>query len=218
MISRSNAFIVQEKNSGWSFGSTFFFSILFHAVLLIGIPLILRATWKTATFQRPQTFQLVTPMRPVQPHKVQKQKAVKPTPSQKNKSKDVNPEPKKETASSTDDNIDELASILDELPVPTMVSAVGNFKFHWYINNVQQKLERFWNPPTENNSIKVVVRFIIYKDGSISEPSITKSSGSHAIDNMAIRAVKLAAPFGRLPPGFSGDKLDLNCTLIPTRK
>ena len=83
---------------------------------------------------------------------------------------------------------------------------------------MQQKLERYWNPTTENRSIKVIVAFTIHQDGTISEPSISSSSGNSTLDNLALRAVKLAAPFGKLPPGFEGNRLDLNCTLIPTRK
>lgn len=227
----SNVLLAQEQNNkNGAFGLTLIISFIFHVVLIGGIPLLLSITLTHRKFQRPQTFQLVAPMNPVKPqriHNMPKQRvaqkpvkpAPKPVPSQnKTASKDAIPEPKKEPSQPVEENVDELASILEELPAPASVSAIGDFKFHWYLNNVQQKLERFWNPPTENNQIKVVVHFIIFNDGNISEPSIRKSSGSSTVDNLALRAVKLAAPFGRLPPGFSGDRLDLNCTLIPTRK
>ncbi len=220
-MSRSDMMMTYDyqKESGWVF---FVISIAFHLVVLIGIPLILKLTWKSRTFQRPQTFQLVSPLRPSTPQKVARREAKpepKPVPSTKKSSdRNAKPQPKTEPSKAVEENLDELASILEELPAPTSVSAVGDFKFHWYLNQVQQKLERYWNPPTENHHIKVVVHFIIYNDGNISEPSIRQSSGSSTIDNIALRAVKLAAPFGKLPPGFSGDKLDLNCTLIPTRK
>ncbi|HEX3019194.1 MAG TPA: TonB family protein [Chitinispirillaceae bacterium] len=230
-MARSDSLLIPEqKENGWSISSSFISSIVFHLVVFVGIPLFLKFAWKPRTFQRPQTFQLVSPLRPVNPQKVTNankqrvaRKEVKPEPkpapsTNKTENKDVKPQPKKEPAQSVEENVDELESILEELPAPARVSAVGDFKFHWYLNNVQQKLERYWNPPTENRQIKVVVHFIIFNDGNISEPSISRSSGSSTIDNIALRAVKLAAPFGRLPPGFSGDKLDLNCTLIPTRK
>lgn len=227
-MSRSDKLLIYEyKENSWL---ALLSSLFFHLVVLVGIPLFLKLAWKPRTFQRPQTFQLVSPLRPVTPQKVKNaprqrvaRKEVKPEPkpapsTSKNANKNVKPEPKKEPSQAVEENIDELESILEELPAPARVSAAGDFKFHWYLNNVQQKLERYWNPPTENQNIKVVVFFTINNDGSISEPSIKHSSGSSTIDNIALRAVKLAAPFGRLPPGFSGDKLELNCTLIPTRK
>jgi TonB family protein len=79
------------------------------------------------------------------------------------------------------------------------------------------KIARFWNPPTENRNLSVVVSFTIFSTGAISQPVIEKSSGDRILDNLAMRAVTLAAPFGKLPPGFSRDRIDLSCTLIPTR-
>lgn len=213
----------QQNKSEYSFRLTFVFSVIFHAVVFLGIPVLLKFAWKPRTFQRPQTFQLVSPMQPVKPQQRAVRKEVKPEPKPEpakkdNPKKDKTPEPKKEATKPVEENLDELASVLEELPAPARVAAVGDFKFHWYLNNVQQKLERYWNPPTENQHIKVVVHFVIYKDGNISDPKIIKSSGSSTVDNLALRAVNLASPFGKLPPGFSGDKLDLSCTLIPTRK
>ena len=95
---------------------------------------------------------------------------------------------------------------------------MGDFKFHWYLANVVQKIERYWSPSTENRNVKIQVSFSILSNGSITEPVLARSSGNSALDNLGLRAVKLAAPFGKLPPGFSGDRLDLNLTLIPTRK
>lgn len=228
-MSRSDVLMTYDyqKENGWV---SFAFSVAFHLVVLIGIPLILKFAWKPRTFQRPHTFQLVSPMRPVTPQKVKNapqqrvaRKESKPEPkpvpsTNKSAQRNAKPQPEKEPSRAVEENLNELESILEELPVPTRVSAVGDFKFHWYLNHVQQRLEANWHPPTENHHIKVVVHFIIYKDGTISEPSIRQSSGSSTVDNIALRAVKLSAPFRKLPPGFSGDKLDLNCTLIPTRK
>jgi len=213
-------------------GTILVVSIVFHLLLIIGIPLALKLVWKQKKFERPKTFQLVTPIKPVHSKRVPvreapkqriPQRETKPEPRQvptqkETLSKNANPQPKKEAAKPVEENLDELASLLDELPVPAQVSAVGDFKYHWYLNSVQQKLERNWNPPTENREVKVVVSFTIHHDGTISEPVIGRSSGNSTIDNLAVRAVKLSAPFGKLPPGFAGDRLELNCTLIPTRK
>jgi TonB family protein len=206
-------------------------SVLFHCVFLVILPLVSMLLYNVRRFERPKTFQLVSPLRPSPARQV----VTKETRRQRMAQEEAKPQPstvpdrsaarktreaqkEKEAARPIDENLDELASLLDEIPSPAQVAAVGNFKYHWYLNNVQQKLERFWNPTSENRTLKVVVAFTIHGDGSISDPSIKSSSGNSTLDNLALRAVKLAAPFGKLPPGFSGDRLDLNCTLIPTRK
>jgi protein TonB len=208
-------------------------SIVFHVVVLVVLPVMSRFFKKTHRFERPKTFQLVaSPFKPSPARRVPvKDDAIRQRmPQEEKKARprtepDANAPRKKHEAQKSKDaarpireDLDELASILDEIPAPAQVAAIGNFKYHWYLNNVQQKLERYWNPTSENRSIKVIVSFTIKKDGSISEPSVATSSGNSTLDNLALRAVKLAAPFGKLPPGFEDDQLDLNCTLIPTRK
>lgn len=185
-------------------------SCLFHLCILVGVPFFLQLVRGSVSFDRPPTFQLISAppsLRPVKPL-VQRtvkfrKEAVAPVPAGEN----TKPE----------ENMDELASVLDEIPAPARIAAAGDFKYNWYLENMQQKISRYWNPPSENPSLSVVVSFTIHSDGSISEPAVSKPSGNGSLDNLAIRAVRLAAPFGKLPPGFSGDKLELSCTLIPMR-
>lgn len=210
------------------------YSVVFHIILLVGFPLLTKLFWNQKKFERPKTFQLVsTPLPPAPQRRVPVQKdaraqrmpqeEAKPTPrqlpdKQAVPKKKVAPKKAKEAARPIRENLDELASILDEIPAPAQVNAMGDFKYHWYLNIVQQRLEKYWNPNTENSELKVIVSFTINGDGSISHPSISQSSGNNMLDNLALQAVNLAAPFGKLPPGFAGNQLDLNCTLIPTRK
>jgi TonB family protein len=83
---------------------------------------------------------------------------------------------------------------------------------------VQEKVERNWNPASENKGDSVVVAFTIKSDGSIAGPSLVKGSGNETLDGLALRAVTLAAPFGKLPPGVAEDKYDMVCTLRPVKK
>ena len=208
-------------------------SILFHLIVLVILPIMSRLLQKTKKFERPKTFQLVaSPFKPAPARKVpvredarkqwkpqeEKQARPKTAPDRAAPRKKHEAQKSQDAARPIREDLDELASILDEIPAPAQVAAVGNFKYHWYLNNVSQKLERYWKPTTENRSLKVVVSFTIKQDGSITEPSIATSSGNGTLDNLALRAVRLAAPFGKLPPGFEGNQLDLDCTLIPTRK
>jgi TonB family protein len=117
-----------------------------------------------------------------------------------------------------EENLEDLESLFSEMPAPAQISAPGDFKFHWYLNNVRAKIEQNWKPATEDRNLSVTVRFIINSDGSISGLSVSTSSGNQTLDNLAVRAVTVAVPFGKLPPGFSGDKLDITCTLRPTRR
>jgi TonB family protein len=190
-------------------------SLLFHLLVLGGIPLLMQITRQSVRFERPPTFQLVTAPPTLRPLKPAQAKLTKQRAPAKIKKESVRPVPRESDAAQ--ENLDELASLLDEIPAPARVATLGDFKYNWYLANVQQKISRFWNPPSENRNLSVVVSFTINRDGSISAPSVSEGSGNGTLDNLAVRAVTLAAPFGKLPPGFSGDRIELTCTLIPTR-
>ena len=134
----------------------------------------------------------------------------------KSKAKPYQKEKVREKESSEED-VNELASILNELPKAANVATVGEFKYSWYLDNLTRKISRYWNPPSGNSSLSVVISFVIHRDGSLSDPVVATTSGNGTLDNLALRAVKMAAPFGILPPEFPSDKLELTCTLIPTK-
>jgi TonB family protein len=200
------AAVASAKHGDLPFKTGVIFSVLFHLVILAGIPLLVGALRSSVSFERPPTFQLVAAprfLRPLQPA-VQKAKKepVKPVPREKGR---------------TEEDVEELASVLNEIPAPARVATVGDFKYHWYLAQTQGKIERFWNPPAEDKSDSVVVAFTIFSDGSISAPVVHQKSRNSTLDELALQAVRLAAPFGRLPPGVSGDRYEILCTLRPTR-
>jgi TonB family protein len=100
----------------------------------------------------------------------------------------------------------------------TQVNPSGNSIPHWYLNAVRSKIESNWRPGMENSNISVVISFEIHRDGSAHNIKITSSSGDVRIDKSGIDAVARSSPFGKLPPDFKEDKLEINITLRPTRK
>ncbi|MBD3344802.1 MAG: TonB family protein [Chitinivibrionales bacterium] len=227
-----NASYGAKRNANDSFVPVIIFSLSFHLVVFLIVPLLTKLFRRPPTFERPQTFQLVrpnipqppapTPPKPVEKPKPKPQpkpqQVAKPTPKPKPVHKPKQPAPAKEKKPEPE-NTDELAELLQEVPVPAQLSSVSqSFKYHWYLNSVQQQIERQWKPPSEKDNASVTVTFTIFSNGTISNAKVADPSGSSVLDNLAIRAVSLAAPFGKLPPGFSGDKLNLNCTLRPVRR
>jgi TonB family protein len=191
-------------------------SCIFHCMVLGGVPLLLQLTQSAVPFERPPTFQLIAAPPSLRPLTPVRQKLSKQQPVQK-KAKKNEQKPVPRESAKPEENLDELASVLDEIPAPARVSAAGDFKYNWYLSQTQEKIARYWNPPSENKNDSVVVAFTINSDGSVSEPAIYQKSGSTALDECGLRAVRLAAPFGKLPPGVSGNKYEMMCTLRPTR-
>jgi protein TonB len=201
-----------------SYGPIVVASVALHVVVLVVIPLLTVLLSKTVTYQRPQTFQLVQPAMPQAAVRQVRQKtsAPKPTAAEpKPAEKRAAPSDEPKEQEQQDEDVDDLENLLNALPA-TSLSAAGDFKFSWYTNLVSQRIQDNWRPPTDRKDVSTGVSFTIFSDGSISEPRISQSSGDAMLDNLAIKAVQLAAPFPKIPPGYDKE-LSMNVTLRPTR-
>lgn len=218
-ISVSASFNSKQKEN--SFAPVMMYSLIFHVFVFFVIPVLTRIVWRPKTFVRPRTFQLIRipqQMVPVKEKAISKprpkKKAVPKRPVPKTK-RDTQPIKKKEKQ----EDLSELEELLGGLPQPFSKITLGKvFPYQWYINNVQMKVERNWKPSVNDDKLSVVLNFSIYTNGKISEVKINKSSGNAVLDNLALRAVKLAAPFGKIPAGWRNKTLDLSYTLIPALK
>lgn len=198
------------------------YSVIFHALLIIVAPLLTKLLWKEKEFIRPQTFQLVTMEQPApvkqKRKKVKKKKApiekkVKKTPAPAKKEKVVE-KAVEEPVEVIEEDLDELEDLLDDIPQPLSSISVGKqFPYQWYLNNIRSKVERNWKPPFHDSNKSVKLQFTIFSSGKISNVNVAGSSGNSAVDNLGIRAVKLASPFGKLPSGFTDKSLEIEYTL-----
>jgi len=78
-----------------------------------------------------------------------------------------------------------------------------------------KQVQRF--PPRVRNlddGSSTTVRFTLFKDGTIRNPTVTDSSGSKALDNAAIAAVQNAVPYPPFPEGQEGSSLRLELPII----
>ena len=203
-----------------SFFPVIIISLIFHLIVFVGIPVLTQIVYRAEKYDRPTTFQLVSPSLikvPVAPIPRPKASIAKP------KKADATPIPAKKQKSRTEpkkqeENTNDLSELLEAVPT-VQVSEIApsqNFKYHWYLQNIVSKVEEQWKPPlglTDKKDASVVISFTIEQSGSMSNIAVASSSGVSTLDNLALRAVKLAAPFGKLPIGFSENKLDIAYTL-----
>ena len=195
------------------------YSFVFHILIFFVVPIATRILWRPKTFERPQTFQLVkippktAPVRRVIEKQKVKKKAVPKRPVPKTK-KDSRPVQKTEEL----EDLSELEELLGGLPQPiSAVSVTAGFKYDWYLRSIEDRVKRYWSPSINDPNLSVVLMFAIYRDGKISDIKIKERSGNTALDNLAIRAVKLAAPFGKLPPKW-GSELSIEHKLIASKE
>lgn len=93
----------------------------------------------------------------------------------------------------------------------------GDFgsRYGWYVEAVRSRVSSNWLLSTISPNLmsapRVYVSFDIQRDGSITPPKVTQSSGNDDVDRSALRAVIASSPFGPLPSDYSGSQVSVSC-------
>lgn len=81
-----------------------------------------------------------------------------------------------------------------------------------YMSKLQKKIKAKWDLPDETLPNRLVLKFKIYRDGSVKKLAILRSSGTKEADEGGIKAIQEAAPFATLPEGFKGKAITIQFT------
>lgn len=100
-------------------------------------------------------------------------------------------------------------------PAPMKPSAsispeTAQFPYLYYLRRVRETISSNWGwSGRETGGLKSVVYFKIRRDGTIIEPELKESSSDDVFDAVALRAVKISAPFAPLPTGYQENTLGI---------
>jgi protein TonB len=92
------------------------------------------------------------------------------------------------------------------------------FPFPGYLNNIVRQIALNFKPRNPAARLKAEVRFLIHRDGSVSDISFIRKSGNFSFDLEAQGAVEAASStgrFGPLPDGFPDDVLPVVFSFDP---
>jgi TonB family protein len=78
-----------------------------------------------------------------------------------------------------------------------------------YYSNLEDAIEKYWQLPASYSGPRPIALMVISRDGRLLSTRILKSSGDREVDDMSLRAVRNAAPFGPLPGDFITDSINL---------
>jgi len=102
--------------------------------------------------------------------------------------------------------------------VATVRSDGIEFPFPGYLNNIVRQIAIKFKPRNPAARLKAEVRFLIHRDGSVSDLTFIRRSGNFSFDlesQGAVEAASSARAFGPLPPGFSDDVLPVVFSFDP---
>ncbi|PKN01725.1 MAG: hypothetical protein CVU77_04250 [Elusimicrobia bacterium HGW-Elusimicrobia-1] len=86
----------------------------------------------------------------------------------------------------------------------------AQFPYLYYLRRVREAISSNWGwSGRETGGLKSVVYFKIRRDGTIIEPELKESSSDDVFDAVALRAVKISAPFAPLPTGYQENTLGI---------
>jgi protein TonB len=92
------------------------------------------------------------------------------------------------------------------------------FPFPGYLNNIVRQIALNFKPRNPSARLRAVVRFLIHRDGSVSNIEFITKSGNYGFDLDAQGAVEAASTrraFGPLPAGFPDDVLPVVFSFDP---
>lgn len=91
------------------------------------------------------------------------------------------------------------------------------FPYPAYLNNIVRQIALRFSPANPAAPLRAEVRFLIHRDGSVSDITVLTRSGVYAFDLDAQGAVEAAArAFGPLPSGFPDDVLPVVFSFDPS--
>jgi periplasmic protein TonB len=86
-------------------------------------------------------------------------------------------------------------------------------QYPWYVAAVQRRISSNWLQatiePTLQWAPRVIVDFVILRDGTITNIQLMRSSGDSSVDASAVRAVRASSPLGPLPSGYAGSNVSV---------
>lgn len=82
---------------------------------------------------------------------------------------------------------------------PVSIAANASVNFGPYMSALQRKVKMSWKPPRGTESNRIIAKFTINPDGTLSNLTLVQKSVFPGANVAAIEAITKASPFGRLP-------------------
>ncbi len=92
----------------------------------------------------------------------------------------------------------------------------SELKYSRYLLDMKQKIEFYWEYPLSSirngEQGRLLIDFVITRDGSVKDIRIVKSSNYPALDDAAVTAIRLASPFNPFPEDFTIEEVRVHAS------
>lgn len=102
--------------------------------------------------------------------------------------------------------------VLVVLGAPVISRPIADADYSDYMQEVQLRIKRNWQPPHLKNTGRAVVIFKVKKNGEITDAKIQQSSSSAEMDRSALDAVNTIGPLPALPSSADAEGVSIQFT------
>ncbi len=92
----------------------------------------------------------------------------------------------------------------------------SELKYSKYLLDMKRRIEFYWEYPLSSirngEQGRLLIDFVITRDGSVKDIRIVKSSNYPALDDAAVTAIRLASPFNPFPKDFTIEEVRVHAT------
>ncbi len=92
------------------------------------------------------------------------------------------------------------------------------YKYLSYFLKLKRQIEGVWNYPKESRlrgeQGELLLVFTLTSDGNLQEVKLLQPSGYVRLDDEAVRAIKVAAPFSPFPSTWELDRLNIKAVFL----
>jgi TonB family protein len=133
----------------------------------------------------------------------------------KQKPEEVNPSEPSEAQQQKSTSKTESSAVLPPVAVSTPVAAQEEFKYDYYLEQVKNRIGRYWNPPPDTKDAKVRVIFAINRSGVVIQVNIDTdhSNGTEMFKQAALRAIT-SSTFPPLPDDYGKQSVEFTVDLM----
>lgn len=85
-----------------------------------------------------------------------------------------------------------------------------DFEYAYYVQQLLGRIHQHWQRTPVRGTAVVIVRFTIWRDGSVHDVEVEQSSGVSILDRGAMRAILLADPMPPLPNSYPRDQVGVH--------
>ena len=103
-------------------------------------------------------------------------------------------------------------------PKENNVQISNGINFQPYMDEMQSRMKKTWEPVDTSKSGKIIVSYKVMKNGEIKDIKILNSDAGEENDKSVMEALKMVSPLPPLPMSFKGESVDVNFTFDINRK